>query len=196
MLELLLASSNKDKAREFAELFDPGFISVVPAMTPPSVTEDGESFFENAEKKAQAFFRATGRPCLADDSGLLVEALPDELGIHSARFGGEGLRDSQRAQLLLEKMVGKDNPTAHFICCLCVYLKKEEIFFFEGRLSGRVAQTCRGNGGFGYDPVFIPDKYGGEKTLAQIPQWKKAHSHRALACRKAQNFLKVYRDFG
>ena len=189
MIELILASGNAHKAQEFAELFDPKILTIKPASKKLDVVEDGKSYFENALLKAQSYYQEFKIPVLADDSGLTVEALPDELGITSARFGGEGLTDKDRAELLLKKMEGKNNRQAFFTCVLCVYLNEKEIFYFEGRMIGSIGQSYRGTTGFGYDPVFIPEAGDGEQTVAELSDWKNKNSHRAVAVSMAQKFF-------
>lgn len=189
MIELILASSNAHKAEEFSELFDSKIVTVKAADKKLEVVEDGLSYFENALLKAQAYYKEFKTPVLADDSGLNVQALSEELGIHSARFGGEGLTDKDRALLLLKKMEGKSDRVAYFTCVLCVYLNEKEIFYFEGRMSGQVGYAYRGEGGFGYDPVFIPLEGGGELTVAELSEWKNKNSHRAVATGLAQKFF-------
>ena len=186
--EFILASGNLHKAQELSCYLAPA-ITVQEASQSLKVVEDGSSFEANSYKKAQAYFEYFGHPTIADDSGLVVEALPNELGIHSARFGGEGLSDRERAEKLLEKLAGHPNRNAFFICYLCFYLSEKETFFFEGRLVGTIARQCSGDAGFGYDPVFIPQKGKGNFTLAQRPEWKDEYSHRAQACRAAKAFF-------
>lgn len=189
MIELILASSNAHKAEEFSELFDPKIIAVKAATKKLFVVEDGLSYFENAKLKAQAYYEEFKVPVLSDDSGLNVEALPEELGIHSARFGGEGLSDKERALLLLKKMEGISDRQAYFTCVLCIYLNEKEIFYFEGRMAGQVGYAYRGDGGFGYDPIFIPHDGGGELTVSELGEWKNKNSHRAGATVLAQKFF-------
>jgi XTP/dITP diphosphohydrolase len=189
MIELILASGNAHKAEEFAELFDPKIITVKAAAKKLDVVEDGLSYFENARLKAEAYYKEFKIPVLADDSGLNVQALPEDLGIYSARFGGEGLSDRDRAQLLLSTMEGKKDREAYFSCVLCVYLNEKEIFYFEGRMAGLIAFTYRGDSGFGYDPVFIPHDGEGEMTVSELPEWKNKNSHRAVASALAQKFF-------
>lgn len=189
MIELILASSNAHKAEEFSELFDSKILTIKPAPKKLEVVEDGLSYFENARLKAEAYYKEFKIPVLADDSGLNVEALPSELGIYSARFGGVDLSDKDRALLLLKKMDGVSNREAFFTCVLCLYLNEKEIFYFEGRMNGRVGYAYRGDGGFGYDPVFIPQEGGGELTVAELSEWKKKNSHRAVAAQLAQKFF-------
>lgn len=188
-LDLVLASGNPRKARELAALLPADLFSVSPPERALAVEEDGGTFFENAWRKALAHHGATGRPAVADDSGLEVEALPGELGVRSARFGGPGLSDRDRAALLLERMEGAEDRRARFVCVLCFLLGPRETFFFEGRLAGEISRAPAGEGGFGYDPVFAPAR-GGGRTLAQATGWKDDHSHRARACREAAAFFR------
>lgn len=190
MIELILASGNAHKAEEFNDLFDPKLISVKAAPEKIDVVEDGTSYFENALLKARAYYEKFKVPVIADDSGLSVAALPEELGIHSARFGGDGLKDRDRAELLLKKMDGVAERDAFFSCVLCVYFNEKEIFYFEGRMAGMIAYSYRGSTGFGYDPVFIPTEKSEEGlTVAELHEWKQKNSHRAIAVGFAQKFL-------
>lgn len=191
-MKFILASSNTHKAQEFDELFRQSVVEVELAPAKLEVEESGTSFNENAFLKAHAYYKKFNRPVLADDSGLIVEALPDQLGIYSARFGGEGLSNQERALLLLEKMQGIENRSAYFHCTLCFILSNDEIYFFEGRLAGEIGKEYRGETGFGYDPVFIPSDVADQQqknlTLAELPEWKRLNSHRAQAAKFAMNF--------
>jgi len=190
LIELILASGNAHKAEEFNDLFDPKLICVKAAPEKIDVVEDGTSYFENALLKARAYYEKFKVPVIADDSGLSVAALPEELGIHSARFGGDGLKDRDRAELLLKKMDGVSTREAFFSCVLCVYFNEKEIFYFEGRMAGMIAYSYRGSTGFGYDPVFIPTEKSEEGlTVAELHEWKQKNSHRAIAVGFAQKFL-------
>jgi XTP/dITP diphosphohydrolase len=188
-MELILASGNAHKAQEFSELFDCAIIKVSAAPSKLEVDETGTSYFENALIKAKAYYDQFKKPVLADDSGLTVLALPEELGIYSARFGGDKLTDKERADLLLKKLEGESNREAFFTCVLCFYLNESEIFYFEGRLQGSIGFSYRGETGFGYDPVFIPLGAEGEQTVAELGYWKNKNSHRALAVSLAQKFF-------
>lgn len=189
MINLILASGNAHKAEEFAELFSPQFITVRAAPAKLEVAETGESYFENALIKAEAYYEKFKVPVLADDSGLIVEELPNELGVQSARFGGEGLTDKDRALLLLNKLSDNQNRNAYFTCVLCFYLGPKEVFYFEGRMKGKIGNTYQGSAGFGYDPVFIPDDHQGVQTVAELPSFKNKYSHRAVAVSLAQKFF-------
>lgn len=191
-MDFLLSTGNQHKAEEFSVLFDEKILKINSAPEKIDVVEDGLSFRENALLKAKAYFEKYKVPTLSDDSGLVVEALDGELGIHTARFGGEGLSDKERAFHLLERMkeIDSDKRQAYFVCVLCFYISDEQIYFFEGRVTGKIGTEYRGEDGFGYDPVFIPEKYDGASTMAMIPDWKNKHSHRAVACAEAEHFFR------
>lgn len=186
--KFLLASGNSHKAQEFNQLFGEGLI-VESASEKLEVIEDGETFQENALLKARAYFERFKTPVMSDDSGLIVNALPNELGIHSARFGGESTNYPEKMELLLKKLQGMADRSACFVCYLCCFKSPEEVFFFEGRMDGEIASEVIGAGGFGYDPVFLPKHAPKGKSLAEIPDWKNQHSHRAQAAKQAQKFF-------
>lgn len=193
MHKFILASGNSHKAEEFQELFVDSNVQVFAAEKKLDVPETGTTYLENAFQKAKAYFEKYQTPVLSDDSGLNVEALPEELGIHSARFGGEGLTDKNRANLLLEKMknIPKERRSAYFTCVLCFYLSEDEVFYFEGRVKGKIGHKYVGDTGFGYDPVFIPEAFEAEgKTMAEVSEWKNLNSHRASASKHAIKFFK------
>ncbi len=183
----ILASGNAHKSEEFNTLFDVELMGAKAADQKIEVDETGETFNENAFLKAQAYYEKYQRPVISDDSGLVVQALPGELGVKSARFGGEGLSDTRRTALLLEKLQDAKDRSAYFVCVLCFYLNPKEVFFFEGRCMGSIASKMTGDQGFGYDPVFIPE--GQKLSFAQDAEWKKANSHRAKAVSQAQKFF-------
>lgn len=193
MIEVILATSNQHKAEEFSELFDKNVIQVKAAEKKLDVEETGTTFFENAFIKAKAYYELYKKPILADDSGLNVAFLPDELGIYSARFGGPGLNDRQRAELLLDKMKDADpaQREAYFTCVLCFYLNPNEVFYFEGRMKGSIGYRLQGEKGFGYDPTFHPEGAPlKDHSVAELPEWKALNSHRAVACQAALKFFK------
>jgi XTP/dITP diphosphohydrolase len=191
--DLILASGNSHKAEEFSELFDSNILNIKAAQKKLDVVEDGLTFRENALKKGVAYYNEFQLPVMADDSGLVIEALPDQLGIHTARFGGEGLSARQRNELLIKTMSEieeLEKRAAYFICVLCFYLNESEVFFFEGRVDGHISFELSGDQGFGYDPVFLPVNGPEGLSLAEVPEWKNEHSHRAVACQHAQKFFK------
>jgi XTP/dITP diphosphohydrolase len=147
---------------------------------PPEVDEDQHTYLGNALKKARAIAAFTAGAALADDSGLEVDALPGELGVRSARYGGPGLDDTGRCAHLLAALASVDDRRARFRCVL-VLAQGDEWVSAEGTLEGEIAAAPRGRGGFGYDPVFVLPGRGG-RTLAEIAaEEKNALSHRAAA---------------
>ena len=144
------------------------------------VDEDGVTFLANAQKKAREYAAATGLPTLADDSGLTVAALGGRPGVQSARYGGPGLSPGDRNQRLLEEMEGKVDRGAAYVCVVALARPGEPASkVYLGRCEGRIARHPRGEGGFGYDPVFLlPDG----RSMAELPDEEKdATSHRGLA---------------
>jgi len=157
------------------------------------IPETGSTFRENALQKASYVKEHYGLDCFADDSGLQVEALNGEPGVYSARYAAKNGypasddRDDDNMNLLLEKLTGKDNRKASF--CTCVALIYEgETHFFEGQVNGHIIDEKRGDGGFGYDPIFVPEGY--EKTFSELGnEVKNGMSHRARAVAKLVDFL-------
>ena len=192
-MNFLLASANAHKALELNELFENSKLKITPASRKLEIIEDGETFQANAFKKARGYYEQFKTPTLADDSGLVIPARTDILGVHSARYAPEfsDYKD-KNAHLLLDisQLVG-DERKAYFVCYFCFYLRPDEVFFFEGRVHGVIAQELTGEGGFGYDPIFLPDGQGG-KSFAETPAWKMQHSHRAKAAREALKFFQNY----
>jgi XTP/dITP diphosphohydrolase len=192
MISFILASGNAHKAEEFRELFK-NTISVNPAPKTLEVAENGKTFYENAFSKAQAYFNTYQVPTIADDSGLVIEAMPELLGVQTALFANELPAYQDRCQKILQVIEEKQitNNKAYFVCVLCFYLSADEFYFFEGRVHGEIAEEIRGEKGFGYDPIFIPERKENDgKTLAQLPEWKNEFSHRAKAVRSALDFFK------
>ena len=182
-MRFILASGNKGKLREMREILaDMGaeLVSQREAGYDLDVEENGDSFLANARIKAKAAVEASGMPCIADDSGLVVDALGGEPGVYSARYGGEGLDDMGRNKLLLKKMEGKEDRTARFECCIvCMFPDGKEIVSF-GECRGTLTYEPRGENGFGYDPLFLPE--GESLTMAELGSEKKNRiSHRARA---------------
>ncbi|MGC8605809.1 MAG: XTP/dITP diphosphatase [Desulfomonilaceae bacterium] len=157
----------------------------------PEVLEDGATFEENALKKALFVGSSTGMTALADDSGLCVDALSGRPGILSARYGGPNLDDKKRYGQLLEEMKGISAPfrTARFVCVVALASPDGEHKLFKGVCDGRILNTPRGEGGFGYDPVFFYEEIGlsfGEMD----PNTKNRVSHRARALKMLTDFIK------
>ena len=193
MKEILIATCNKGKLREI-ELLLHGVVSRIcsPADFPPmpEVEENGETFAANAVLKARAAFNATGLPVIADDSGLVVDALGGRPGVRSARFAGEGSSDGENNTLLLKEMQGipVENRTGSFCCVVAFCRENGECITFDGELKGVILDEPKGRGGFGYDPLFLVPEYG--RTVAELPMAiKNAISHRGQAFAKMKRYL-------
>lgn len=183
---LVPATGNPGKLEELRRLLQPLSITLVPpASLGVSLEPDetGGTFRENAEIKARAFYAATRRPVLSDDSGLCVDLLGGAPGVQSARYGGPGLSDADRRRRLLDELAGKAPPRrARFVCVLALMLGEGDVRFYEGTFEGEILMTERGAGGFGYDPVFLDPESGlsfGELSADE----KNAKSHRGRALR-------------
>jgi XTP/dITP diphosphohydrolase len=191
--ELLLATGNKGKVREYRRLLRGiPFEMVTPADLGITleVAETGETFAENAALKAAAFAAASGRLTLADDSGLEVDALGGEPGARSHRYAGENADDAQRIVFLLEKLkdVPEQERTAGFRCVIAIAGPGGGSVLCEGDCRGIIISTPRGRHGFGYDPVFYLPELG--KTMAELTlEEKNRVSHRARAAAKAREKL-------
>lgn len=184
-IRLVLASGNQGKVRELREALTGRGLRLVSASDvgvtdfPP---EDGIGYDDNALLKAGHVVTHTGLPALADDSGLEVDALDGAPGVHSARFGGDGLSDGERVAHLLARLRGvpEARRTARFVSVLVLATPQGEVFRFEGRCEGRILEGPRGGSGFGYDPVFWSDEL--QTTFGQADLGRKqAVSHRGRA---------------
>ncbi|WP_455124999.1 XTP/dITP diphosphatase [Ruminococcus sp.] len=183
MNRIVIASNNAGKLREIRDILQPlGFtvVSQREAGISIEVEENGETFAENAALKARAVYEALHCPVIADDSGLLVDALDGAPGVHSHRFAGEGATDADRNAKLLELLDGvpAEKRTARFECVLCYVDAAGETHFFSGTCEGRIGTVPAGENGFGYDPLFCV----GDRTMAQMTEEEKNQvSHRANA---------------
>jgi XTP/dITP diphosphohydrolase len=192
-MDLVIASRNKNKIieirKKFSGLKGLNLIPLYELESPPEVIEDGETFEENAIKKAEEIARYSNRPVLSDDSGLVVEALGGRPGVHSARYGGYGSSDSKKNELLLSEMADiKDNRKAKFVCVVAIAWPDKKSSVARGECHGEIAIEPAGEKGFGYDPVFFIPEFG--KTMAQLTlEEKNRISHRALALDKAKKIL-------
>jgi XTP/dITP diphosphohydrolase len=190
-MDLLIATRNEGKAREFMQIFadlDLNLRTLADLSIEQEVEETGTTFAENARLKAESYMHLSGLPTLADDSGLEVMALDGAPGVHSARYGGV----SGRAQLdyLLKQMKGIPfyERLARFVCVIALARPGGETELVEGTLPGVIELEPRGTGGFGYDPLFyVLEK---DKTLAELaPEEKNSLSHRAAAAHEARAVL-------
>ncbi len=180
-MRLVLATRNEHKAREFALLMAPHEIVALPAEVtlPP---ETGDTFAANALEKARTAAAATGLPAIADDSGIEAAALGGAPGVRSARYAGEEASDEENLSKLL-----REAPTGSalaYVCALAYVNRDGDELLLEGRCSGTLAADPRGDGGFGYDPAFLPDDLPGGRTMAELSAAQKdSISHRGRAAR-------------
>jgi len=191
MMKIVYATGNADKVREIKEILKGCPAELVPMseFPPLEVVEDRGTFFGNAGKKAYEVSAHTGLPALADDSGLVVEALDGAPGIYSSRYAGDKAAYADNVRKLLFKMRGKRNRKAAFVCVSVLYLPGGEIFTARGKLEGVISKEPSGEGGFGYDPVFYIAKK--RKTLAELgDEEKNAISHRGEAFRKMAEIIR------
>jgi XTP/dITP diphosphohydrolase len=192
MTKLLIATNNSGKLRELLPILgDLPLEFVTPAQLglQLEVEESGATYAENARLKALAFAHATGLTALADDSGLEVEALSGEPGLHSARYAGPDASDADRRRKLISVLRQAPEPRlARFRCVIAVAQPTGEVHFFEGACEGKIILEERGANGFGYDPIFFMPEYG--RTMAELPEAVKNRiSHRARAALAARPFL-------
>lgn len=187
----ILATNNAHKAQELEQMLhglvvlktlkDIGFTD--------DIIEDADTFAGNALIKARTVYEAAENNAIADDSGLVVEALNGAPGIYSARYAGVGAKDGDNVKKLLTEMNGKANRNAYFVCVIALVINGLE-YVFEGRVYGTIAEEIKGVGGFGYDPVFIPD--GHSRSFAEFTsEEKNAISHRSEAVKKLKQFLEA-----
>ena len=205
-MKIVFATGNSGKLREASEILGGGFKLVTPAQMgiTDDVLETGLTLKANSIIKAEHIWKSCGCDCFADDTGLEVNALGGAPGVHTARYAGEGKDFDRNIDKLLYELdvlrtecsmaealgvrMDKYSRRARFRSVITLILKGEK-YFFEGTLEGSIAYSRSGNGGFGYDPVFIPDEYPG-KTLADITEEEKnAISHRGKALRAMASFL-------
>lgn len=182
-LPIVLATRNEGKISEFKILlqnFDVEIMSLKDFGPIPTVEEDGQTFEDNAVKKAQFTARVLGFPALADDSGLVVKALNGLPGVHSARYAGENATDEENNFKLLKAMEGVENREAFFMCVLAIAVPSGPALIYEGTCEGVITESLIGNQGFGYDPLFHNQTLN--KTFAQMSiEEKNRVSHRGKA---------------
>lgn len=189
MIDIVISSNNQGKIKEFNHLLpslkllslqDIGFNKVI--------EEPFETFHENANVKTKVIYDFCGKNVFSDDSGLCVEALNYAPGVHSAYWGGLPRSDGKNNDKLLASLKGNNNRNAYYISVICL-IWNGQTHYFEGKCYGKIAYEISGNGGFGYDPLFIPD--GFNQTFASLPlSIKNQISHRGIAIGKMIEFLK------
>jgi XTP/dITP diphosphohydrolase len=192
-MKLLVATGNPGKLREYREMLNGLDVDWVGlgdvGLGDMDVAEAGTTFEANARIKAEAYGKASGLLTLADDSGLVVDALNGAPGVYSARYGSpEVTSDEGRYQKLLQDMYGIEQRSARFVCVVAIFAPDGGVTLFEGKVDGHIALRPRGSNGFGYDPVFLVGD--GPQTMAEFPHEEKNRiSHRANALAAAQPFL-------
>lgn len=197
MNKLLIASGNQHKITEIKSM-----LKTVPNLTIRSlkdfgisieVDEDGDTLRDNAFKKAKEYSEFFEMPALSDDTGLFVDALNGEPGVFSSRYSGENATYDDNKKKLLNslKNVPEERRTAEFRSVICYYVDPKEYYFFEGICKGKIIFEERGENGFGYDAVFVPDNF--KKTFAELTESEKNKiSHRAIALLKFREFSEIY----
>ena len=187
-MKFVLATNNQNKANELKRILEPiGITAQTPAMLGidlGDIEETGETFKENAGIKAEAAMKKTGLPAIADDSGLMVDALGGRPGVLSARYADT---DEDKINKLIGELMDKEDRTAHFVCVICCCMTNGEKIFAYGQCDGTIGFAPRGNNGFGYDPIFFVE---GNKTFAEMTDHQKdAMSHRGKALRELSELL-------
>lgn len=193
-MRIAAATNNQNKINEINHIFTLSGLDDIEIVSPKSLNivsepeEDSDTLEGNARIKALSLFEKTGIPSFADDTGLFVKELGGKPGVHSARFASQDSNDSENRKLLLELLKGKSNREAYFETVIC-YISSDEVKYFSGKCIGRINISEKGNNGFGYDSIFIPNGYN--ITFAEIePEIKNKISHRYNAIIKFTNWLK------
>ncbi|MBQ3284958.1 MAG: RdgB/HAM1 family non-canonical purine NTP pyrophosphatase [Ruminococcus sp.] len=195
MKEFIIATNNSHKVVEIERILSPLGVTAVTAkergVDLGDVAEDGDTFAANAYIKAKHAFDLCHKPVIADDSGLCVDALGGRPGVYSARYAGADASPLVKISKLLDEM--KDVPdaerSAHFTCAVCCILDEDTVIEVEGRCDGMIARELSGDGGFGYDPVFVVD---GRSFADLTAEEKDRYSHRGSALRKLRDALQAY----
>lgn len=191
-MKLILATQNKNKVIELKRLLSdyPHYevLSLSDINILDDIEETGTTFESNARLKAMHIYKLTGLACIADDSGIEVEALNNEPGVYSARYLGETTSYEIKNKSILDRLVNTSNRNARFVSVVCLILSDQEIYTFEGVMLGSIGFESKGSNGFGYDPIFVPK--GFELSYAEMDlDTKNQLSHRGQALRKAVEYL-------
>ena len=194
-MKLILASDNAHKLLEFKKLFEGSDVELMTkkeAGFTDEVAETGATFAENAYIKAAAVMAATGCAAIADDSGLCVDALDGAPGVYSARYTGDHAdSDQDRYRLVLKNLAGREDRTARFVSALCCVFPNGDVLSAMGTCEGTILTAPRGENGFGYDPIFLPEGY--DRSMAELTmEEKNAVSHRGKALRIFQREWETY----
>ena len=190
---LVLATANPDKATELEQLMH-GFEVVARPSAVPEVEETAETLEGNARLKARAVMEATGEPAVADDTGLEVAALDGRPGVYSSRYAGENATYADNVSKLLSELDGCDDRRARFTTVAMACFPDGREVVGTGAVEGRIAESARGERGFGYDPIFVPDEGDGRTFAEMTPEEKNVMSHRGRALRALIEHLKALFD--
>lgn len=193
MLTVIAATQNKHKLKELRDIMEKFGMEVISqgeaGFGDIDVVEDGETFEENSFKKANEIMKLSGKIAVADDSGLAVDFLDGAPGVYSARYAGEHKSDEDNNNKLLKELEGTENRSAKFVSVVTMVYPDGRVLSARGECPGRIIREPRGDGGFGYDPLFVPD--GFDKTFAEITAEEKNRvSHRAKALEKLEEMLR------
>ncbi|HNY02319.1 MAG TPA: RdgB/HAM1 family non-canonical purine NTP pyrophosphatase [Bacteroidales bacterium] len=190
MKEILFATNNLHKLREVREIVGASFriVGLAEAGLYEEIPETQDTIEGNAIQKARFVYEKTGMDCFADDTGLEIAGLDGRPGVMSARYAGEGCTFDDNIDKVLAELGDREDRSACFRCVICLIMNGEE-HLFEGRIDGAITRGRKGPGGFGYDPVFLPD--GHTQTFAEMPPYlKNGISHRGRATARLLNWLK------
>lgn len=191
-MKIIAATGNAGKIKEIKKIFSDvnlEILSMGEIGIDIEIEEDGTTFEENALIKARTISKLTGEIALADDSGLCVDAMGGAPGIYSARYAGADATDAQRIEKLLDEIKGEENRKAKFVSVIAMVFPDGKELTADGEVHGQIAQKVYGEGGFGYDPVFISDELG--KTFGEAtPEEKNSISHRARALNRMYEMIK------
>lgn len=191
-MEIIFATGNRHKLEEAQQILGDKYTLKTPADF--GITEDipetADTVEGNALQKVQYIWDKVHMPCFADDTGLFVDALDGAPGVRSARYAGEDKKAEDNVKKLLQEMEGRSDRSARFRCIVALMMDGQPKLF-EGKVEGVITTAPSGNGGFGYDPVFAPEKYGKERTFSELTaQEKNEISHRGEALRLLAEYLK------
>ncbi len=190
---IVVATSNAHKVAEIMRIINIDGYKFVPLKEIgefASPVEDGQTFVENARIKALAAHQETGLAAIADDSGIVVDALDGAPGIYSSRYSGDEGNDEANNAKLLQEMQGKNNRACRFVCAIVFIDEDGKEFVSQACVEGQIDDHLHGEGGFGYDPLFLPDEYDGELSMAELSMnQKNAISHRGKALREMREQL-------
>ena len=191
MRQLLFFSNNKNKIIEIKKIFKKHnlrILSLSDLKINDEPKENGQNFEENAKLKSDYGFKKTGIPCFADDSGICIESLNWKPGVHSKRFLNSFKNNEYCFRSIIKSIKSSGKQNAYFKTSISLTIKKNQNILFNGRIEGKISDQIKGDFGFGYDPIFVPEFY--EKTLAEMSTKEKNKiSHRSIAVTKLINFL-------